>query len=128
LTQGVGGLSRGGARAVVHIWPAVAQDPLALRRRVVVAPDVLPARFVRVRGPSVELETQAELRIVDIVILVMPASGAPDLAPAGRQSVGALDITQMASFEHGVAAGGHIVNRRLDLATPSDPRPLVECR
>jgi hypothetical protein len=52
-----------------------------------------------VRGPSVQFDDQIELVVADVVI-EPPASSVDGVLPAaGRQSVRALDIAEVAQFE-----------------------------
>ena len=118
-------LSRGLARALGHVRPAVSQRGDPVGGRGVVPCDVTPALGHRMGGLAVKFDARPVA--VDQVVQVdaTRTPGHLGLAPGTRQLVRPLDVADVADFEHRLCAVADVVEGAAQDGAPADLTPLV---
>jgi hypothetical protein len=109
-----------------EIEVAVAEREDAIRRRRVVAPDVLPPSLAWVGKLAVELYRRQESRIEDVAILVVVAAPISALPLAGRKSMRTFDVFVVSPFQNRMQARRVERQQFAELWPPAHPGSVLD--
>src|SRR5215831_4716178 len=102
LPEGSGDLQGGLAGAFGHVIPPVAKRYLAGRGVGVVAPDISPAKPLRVRLAPVQLDNQGMVVVAEVLVLASPAPADRVLPTRRRQAVRPFHPGDVPELEQGM--------------------------
>ena len=80
---------------------------------------VAPALLLRMGQPSVELDRDQILLVVRVPVDHLAVDDGAHLMPRSRQAVGALDVTQVPVFQHGMNSAARRGQDIIELGAPA---------